>query len=283
MCDIDTGTGQCRMDGAIDIGCSGTCAPQPQYKYVDNSQGLLNPYLDLATQYGWANYMFQTNQGPSFPAHQYIFGGTSAPSAIADADGIFAAENMSNTGVAGLNAMAGCIAPSTTTVQLIDPAGIEDPSQRIYPCFEHQTLPDVLPLNVTWRYYAPSAGSIWTAPDAIQHICESSGPSGVCQGQLWAQNVDLKSADVLTDIANCNLRNLSWVIPTGANSDHAGSNDGGGPSWVASIVNAIGNSSTCDNGSGYWRNTAHPTYLGRLGRLVRSRRAHGAVLSARWL
>jgi phospholipase C len=63
-------------------------------------------------------------------------------------------------------------------------------------------------------------------------------------------------ADVLTDIANCHLRSLSWVIPTGANSDHANSNDGGGPSWVASVVNAIGNSTTCDGGAGYWDDTA---------------------------
>src|SRR5215471_10121683 len=73
-----------RMDGAGDIPCSGTCPTTPQFKFVDNSTGILDPYLELATQYGWANYMFQTNQGPSFPAHQFIFGGTSAPSADDD-------------------------------------------------------------------------------------------------------------------------------------------------------------------------------------------------------
>ena len=46
--------------------------------------------------------MFQTNQGPSFPAHQFLFGGTSAPSAADDAAGIFASENMSNTGIGGV-------------------------------------------------------------------------------------------------------------------------------------------------------------------------------------
>ena len=80
-----------RMDGAGDIPCSGTCATTPQFKFVDNSTGILDPYLELATQYGWANYMFQTNQGPSFPAHQFVFGGTSAPNAADDAAGIFAA------------------------------------------------------------------------------------------------------------------------------------------------------------------------------------------------
>jgi phospholipase C len=261
MCDLDAKTGECKMDGAINIPCSpanGTACPaQPQYKYVDNRNGRVQPYLDLATQYAWANYMFQTNQGPSFPAHQFIFGGTSAPSAADDAAGIFAAENMTNTGPAGTGAVAGCIAPADTTVQLINSAGVEEPGQKIYPCFEHQTIPDVLPPNntVTWRYYAPSAGSIWTAPDAIQHICESNGYSGSCEGKEFTDNVDLKPADVLTDIGTCQLRSLSWVIPTGANSDHAQSNDGGGPSWVASIVNAIGKSK-CENGAGYWKDTA---------------------------
>jgi phospholipase C len=61
---------------------------------------------------------------------------------------------------------------------------------------------------------------------------------------------------VLKDIGACKLRSVSWVIPTGANSDHAKSNDGGGPSWVSAIVNAIGNSSACDDGAGYWQDTA---------------------------
>jgi phospholipase C len=100
------------------------------------------------------------------------------------------------------------------------------------------------------------AESIWTAPNAIQHICESSGPGGACNGQQWKDHVDLNPANVLKDIAACNLASLSWVIPSGQNSDHARSNDGGGPSWVASIVNAIGNSTGCDANSGYWKNTA---------------------------
>jgi phospholipase C len=248
MCDADSLTGACKMDGAGSVACSGRCPTKPQFRFVDNSTGILNPYLDLATQYGWANYMFQTNQGPSFPAHQFLFGGTSAPSAADDAAGIFASENMSGTAKT-----AGCTAEAGTTVQLIDPAG---ENSKTYPCFEHRTMADVLPSTVTWRYYAPSAGSIWTAPNAIQHLCQSSGPGGQCMGPDWTGNVDLSPADALKDIGACNLRSVSWVIPTGANSDHASGNDGGGPSWVASIVNAIGASTACDNNGGYWQNTA---------------------------
>jgi phospholipase C len=136
---------------------------------------------------------------------------------------------------------------------VIRPPGVENTS--VYPCFEHATMPDLFSASVTWKYYAPSAGSIWTAPTAINHICVSSGPGGHCTGAEWNNNVDLRPADVLKDIANCELRSVSWVIPTAQNSDHAGRNDGSGPSWVASIVNAIGNNNDCD-GMGYWNDTA---------------------------
>jgi uncharacterized repeat protein (TIGR03803 family) len=252
MCDADS-SGACQMDGAAGIACvSGTCpAPStfPQFDYVDNSSGTLNPYLELATQYGWGNYMFQTNQGPSFPAHQYIFGGTSAPTAPDDAAGIFADDN-------GLSmiSISGCISAPGDQVSLMTPAG---QIGTTYPCFEHQTLPDLLPSTVTWRYYEPPGVPIWNAPQAINHMCEPSGPGGVCTGSQYLNNIDTVPADVLTDIANCHLRSLTWAIPNGVNSDHAGSpGNNGGPSWVASIVNAIGNATSCDGGTGYWNDTA---------------------------
>jgi phospholipase C len=251
MCDLNPATGKCRNDGAAHVGCEGVCAPKPQFRYVDNSLGSLNPYLDMVKQYGWANYMFQTNQGPSYPAHQFLFGGTSAPSAADDAAGIFAAEEMSGGG--GKSNRTGCTSSVGTLVQLITPTG---ENQTTYPCFEHQTMADVLPPLFTWRYYVPTVKPAWTAPLSIQHLCESSGPGGECLSQVWTNNLDMNPADVLTDIANCNLRSMTWVIPSGVNSDHAKGNDGGGPSWVASIVNAIGNSSACDGNTGYWKNTA---------------------------
>jgi phospholipase C len=56
-------------------------------------------------------------------------------------------------------------------------------------------------------------------------------------------------AQIITDITSGQLAAVSWVIPNGKSSDHAGDNDGTGPSWVAAIVNAIGQSQ-------YWQNTA---------------------------
>jgi phospholipase C len=255
MCDLNKTTGVCKMDGAGDIVCGyGTCPTKPQFKYVDNSTGIVNPYLDLATQYGWANYMFQTNQGPSYPAHQFIFGGTSAPSAEDDAAGIYASENVSQPAQPG-KVVTGCIALAGSFVKLMTPTG---ENQTIYPCFEHQTLADLLDsAGVSWKYYAPSATDLWNAPNSIQHLCVPDAPTGGnCTGADWVNDVVIGSATVLTDISSCTLPQVSWVIPDGKNSDHASSNTGGGPSWVASIVNAIGNNPQCANGELYWNNTA---------------------------
>jgi phospholipase C len=205
----------------------------------------------MAEQYTFANRMFQTNQGPSFPAHQFIISGTSAPSTGSN---LFAAENPNTNGPPN----AGCDAPVGSTVRLIDPAGSETSNAPVYPCFDHQTLTDLLEAkSLTWRYYTPGIAppppplygspAIWNGPEAIQHICGPQG--GVCQGSDWTNNVVLDQKQILTDITNNQLRDVSWVIPSGQASDHAGMTDGTGPSWVASVVNAIGNSS-------YWADTA---------------------------
>jgi len=231
-------------------GC--TAPAHPQYKYVDNSTGTVQPYFDIAAANGFANRMFQTNQGPSFPAHQFLFGGTSAPSADT---ALFAAENLPE------KTPAGCAAPSSARVALIDPLGSETSHPAIYPCFEHRTLADLLDAAtppIGWRYYAPGSDSIWTAPNAIEHICGPATVSGTvkCNGADWMDDVIPNNpAQVLTDIGNCALQPVSWVIPTGEESDHASINNGSGPSWVAGIVNAIGGARKCGSET-YWQNTA---------------------------
>src|SRR5262249_47769093 len=137
-----------------------------------------------------------------------------------------------------INGNVGCKAPADQYVPLINPKGKEN--SRTFPCFEHLTLADLLDdRDISWRYYTPGAGNIWTAPNAIAHL--RFGPD-------WSRNVVLKPTRVLQDISENKLAAVSWVIPSGRQSDHAKENDGTGPSWVASIVNAIGK-------SGYWSDT----------------------------
>jgi phosphoesterase family protein len=266
------------MDGACDVlnnppqGCDPPLCPKgakskycPEYTYVPNLKfdevhGILDPYYQLAEQYGYANYMFQTNQGPSFPAHQFLISGTSAPTAYPNTYyDWFAAENYgSGIGTVGLY---GCIAALGSVIQQVDPSGNESSGfNGGYPCYEHATLPDLLTSQnppITWRYYAAfEAGSLWNAPNAIDHMCVPGvARSGACAGTDWTGgNVVTAAGQVLTDISNCQLPQVSWVIPDGNWSDHPGGTDGG-PSWIAAIVNAIGQSK-CASPAANWGNTA---------------------------
>ena len=96
-------------------------------------------------------------------------------------------------------------------------------------------------------------GFIWNGPDRDRaHVCAER--SAAEWDRLYGLRLDQQrnpeqTHKCLTDIANGQLASVSWVIPTGQASDHPAINDGTGPSWVASVVNAIGNSQ-------YWSNTA---------------------------
>lgn len=227
----------------------------PQFSYADNSTGQVQPYFDLATGYGFANHFF-SQQGPSFPGHQILFGASSAPTPTSD---LAASSNMD--GDVSQSHQAGCTAPAGVTVQLIDPRGGTRRHHGIYPCLERQTLGDLLDTaGLSWRYYTPFPDSIWTAPNAIKHSCEPRLVHGkqTCVGPDWNRKVVTNPAQVLADIQKCDLPAVSWVIPSAQQSDHAGSNDGTGPQWVASIVNAVGQNPACSgHASGlYWHDTA---------------------------
>lgn len=240
-----------KMDGAdkVSVNCFGNanCPPaNPQFKYVEPSD--VQPYFQLAEQYTFGDRMFQTNEGPSFPAHQFIISGTSAPTATSTS---FLSGNVAG-GTA--SSAVGCIAPPSSYVTVLDPLG---KATTMYPCTEHPALTDELEsAGISWRYYAPTPGSIWTGPNAIEHMCGPNAPppnATACVGDDWVNHVSVASqaghTTVLEDIANGNLAAVSWVIPSGLESDHAAQNNGTGPSWVASVVNAVG-------ASPYWSNTA---------------------------
>ena len=244
-----------KMNGADKVavvcyspGCPST---QANFRYVRPTD--VQAYFQMAEQYTFGDRMFQTNQGPSFPAHQFIISGTSAPSPGSTS---FVAENAAHAPDAGDN--TGCTAPAEEFVGVIDARGHES---FMFPCTDHPTLTDELNKGgISWKYYTPSAGSLWTSPNAIEHMCGPDAPpphATACVGPDWKEHVVIYSpenpAPILTDIASSELPTVSWVMPTGKNSDHAGGSyavpNNGGPSWVASIVNAIGNSQ-------YWANTA---------------------------
>jgi len=154
--------------------------PQDVYTSPSDDMGSFNnmsplyPYFDIAQKYGFANFFFQTNQGPSQPAHDFLFGGSSSPTGALDQMSyyyqLFSAENVNqNTSGCGTSIKASLIFPNGQTT---DSNFNNDHALNAAPCFERQTMADLLDNanpQLTWRYYtnAPAGGnimSIWTAP-----------------------------------------------------------------------------------------------------------------------
>ena len=201
------------------------------YAYVPRSE--VQPYFDLATSYALADRMFQSNNSNSYVSHQYIIAAQSA--------------NVVNNPA---SLPWGCDAPAGTGVTLMGADGVPYAAPNVAPCFDYQTIGDLLDTaGKSWAYYAPAiadmntgdpAGALWTPYDAIRHI--RYGPD-------WSQDQISPETAILADIAHNTLRNVSIVTPDAFNSDHARFPSTTGPAWVASIVSAIG-------ASPYWKDTA---------------------------
>lgn len=231
-CDLRRG-GACKMDG-FDKGLPPKFHLRP-YGYAPLSE--VRPYFDMATQYVLADRMFQSNQAGSFPAHQFIVSGTASALPITS----FNVAGRPYDEKTGRKMNAGCDAPKLAVVSTINPKN-GHPGPRPFPCFERPVLSDFLDKKgVTWRYYQFDLGpGLWHALDAIRHV--RYGPDYA--------NVVAPPQAILHDISKEDLPGVSWVMPADdEHSDHAGSGSAAGPSWVAAVVNAIGQSN-------YWKSTA---------------------------
>ncbi len=85
----------------------------------------------------------------------------------------------------------------------------------------------------------PSNGTAyqWNGYQAINHIYN---------GPQWS-NVVTPPSQFLTDVQNGTLATVTWVEPTYPDSDHSGNGSTTGPAWVASVVNAVGESKFWDS------------------------------------
>jgi phospholipase C len=264
---------ECRMNGFNREGwtCDQRGFPRcpikdPPYAYVPHAEAA--PYFEMAKQYVLADQMFPSNyDGSSFVSHQYLIAG--------QADG--------TTGYP-IGGTWGCPGGPSDRIRTLDGYG-----NSVQACFNGTTLGDELDgAGVSWAYYAspvdggvkPCARSnesqtgafggdgIWSAYQAIEHIC---------YGPDWEKDVISPPSRFLTEVANGSLRTVTWVTPTYANSDLAGNDSSTGPSWVASLVNAIGNSKYWKSsavfifwdGFGGWYDPVPPPYLDTGGSGVR--------------
>jgi phospholipase C len=257
------------MDGFYWAKYGGPGITAKAYAYQVVAKKQIQPYWDLAKRYVLADRMFTTQASGSFTSHQDLIRGNTQVES--DASTIDYPLNMQ-----GINNWGCDDAPNTHT-PLLTTNGVyidatASPSPGPPPCFDYETIRDLLDAkSISWKYYVPTwpdnGGQMWNGFDAIYAVRHDKSewpnkPKFNCTNSC----VSWPETNVLCDIAgstaspcpapnppgNVALPAVSWVIPDGKDSDHGyGSVLGAdnGPDWVASIVNAIGESS-------YWNSTA---------------------------
>ena len=214
----------CRMNGFDKEQAYG--GPEnPEYVYVPRRQS--KPYWDMAHEGVLADRMFQSQLDESFVAHQYII----------------AAQADWSVDLPG--GQWGCGGGKWDTVATLNVDRSYGPD--IVPCYDYETLGDELDkAHRTWKFYAASYGSAssggtgeeWSSYSAIKHIVD--GPD-------WKKDVISPNWSFLIDVKKGKLANFTWITPVCDDSDHVNCEGDYGPSWVAALVNAVGESKFWDS------------------------------------
>jgi phospholipase C len=203
------------------------------YNYIERSQ--IQPYWTMAQQYVLADAMFPTEFGGSFTAHLTLVAGTDDIELPNEAEVDFPNGKYDD-----------CDSPAGTKSSYLTeyPYRQEHRFKGPFPCFnQFNTMAEVLDgAGISWKIYASKVldAGFWEPFEAIKYV--RRGPD-------WKTDVSAPSSNVLTDAENGTLASVSWVTPSHLDSDHPTYHSDSGPSWVASVVNAIGNSS-------YWSQSA---------------------------
>ncbi len=201
------------------------CCHQPaDYAYAYVPQSEIKTYWDMASQYVLADNLFQSNLDGSFVAHQY------AIAAFANHEADYP------------QTWWGCEGGGKDDIPTIKPD--RRLGRPVPVCEDYTTLGDELDrASIPWRYYTYpyyDDGGLWSAYTAVNHIY--NGPD-------FANDVIAPADQFISDVAGGTLAAVTWITPTYENSDHAGIDTKSGPDWVASLVDAVGESS-------FWNSTA---------------------------
>lgn len=216
------------MDGFSKFGKPGE---YEAYDYVDPAKS--QPYWQLAQEYVLADAMFPTEFGGSFTGHLTVVAGN---------------DNLrQNPTEAEVDFPDGtwddCDSPPGTKSSYLTTNDEEHYYDAPFPCFDQwDTMANVLDsAGISWKMYSTKLlhSGMWEPFEASKYV--RYGPD-------WTKDIIAPQNRVLQDIPNNNLASVDWITPSRPDSDHPG-DGGGGPSWVGSIINAIGNSA-------YWNNTA---------------------------
>ena len=201
------------------------------YAYVPAYETTI--YHLLAARYALADANFATRLVPTFPSHYTL---ATAQSRIA---------GNPNSQIWGCDAKPGTIVP-------IFGQGEATIKPGIFPCFDQTSIADLLDAaHVTWKYYT---GPYFDIVNPTVNIYDAFRK--IRYGPDWHRNVVTPSGAILSDIANCRLPQVSFVMPNYLDSDHAGSLSAGGPGWVGSIYLALVQSRRAAPECNYYRDSA---------------------------
>ena len=228
-----SGNSNCKMDGFYAAMQKWPRPGEPAtypYSYLPRTDTA--PYWTMAQQYVLADKMYATEWGASFTAHIDLLAANTW------------LNNQKTLALVDTPSLGpwGCDSPKGTTTPTLDNK-LHRNANGPFPCFDrYATLAKLLDnKHLPWHYYAAppaSFGYIYSTFDAIKWVRE---------GNDW-NNVISPQTKILTD-GSKPLAPVTWVVPTGKDSDHPGQHSDTGPSWVADIVNTIGASSN-------WKDTA---------------------------
>jgi phospholipase C len=208
--------------------------PSQAYYYV--GRPLVKPYWTMAAQYVLADHMYPQEFGPSFTAHISLVAATT--NLTSDAGPNPRAEVDLPSGAWRCDAVPGTVSSIITpNADRLAQDSIVHSGGGPFPCFnQFNSIANVLDAaKVSWKWYnAPLGPTLRFNPfDVIRYV--EYGPDK-------RRNIIEPQQQIISDARFGLLPAVSWVTPDWHDSDHTGNHSDTGPSWVAAVVNAIGQS-----------------------------------------
>lgn len=163
-------------------------------------------YWAYATKYGLSDNFYSSVATSSTPNHLALLAGqTGGNNETIDSQACYSAANV-----------------------LLYARSVTGANSWSYPCYAISSLPAQLTAaGVSWRYY--SAAQVWDTPSYIKGLAGSAN--------------DVHNPNqFITDVQNGQMPSVSWVTPSGGESDHPPAPLEAAENFVARMVNAVARS-----------------------------------------
>jgi phospholipase C len=195
--------------------------------YAQYAEADIPNYWQYARHFALADRFFAGMLGPSFPGHTFVLAAQ-------------AGWATGNPNVQVLRPYWGCDQDPTTLVTVENHT--TNMEEKVFPCFDIPSVPDVLPAGVDWKFYGTDfyvLSEIWSMFDAIKSI--RMGPG-------WSHVVDAVTFD--DDVDSGTLPAVTWLVDQDFDDEHpAIGSVCSGENWTVGHLNHLMNSPL-------WKDTA---------------------------